>query len=190
MDDRRLQNSELSIVETDNAHATTAFQSSGRPVDAEEVMHVQTAWAKGILEIGAFFLAGDDYVSRAQALVDSLYGHDEGPVLFKPTLAIRQPFRFSKSDAISYFVGGTVDEDLGFALRPWQHVRFGSQRIVLQGTTALSMGHYYFTEYNLGQEIQTEFTLGFYRSGDGTVRINLHHSSLPHALPKAATTSA
>ncbi len=190
MDDRRQQNIELPIVESEHARVTTAYQSTGRSIEAEEILNAQTAWAKGVVETGSLFLTGDDYVAHAQSLIDSLYGHDDGPVLFKPTLATRQPFRFTKSDTISYFIGGAVDEDLGFALRPWQHVRFGAQHIVLGGTTALAMGHYYFTEYNLGQEVQAEFTFGFYRSGDGTVRINLQHSSLPHTLPKAAPVTA
>ncbi len=43
--------------------------------------------------------------------MESQYAFDEGTVLFKPTKAAQKPFRSTKAEAISYFVGGEVSEE-------------------------------------------------------------------------------
>jgi len=108
-----------------------------------------------------------------------LYGYVDGPVLFKPTVAQEVPFRFTEASAASYFIGGGIEEDTGFALNPWTAVRFCEDGLyIINGETALWMGSVYLTNGD-GEEIRVEKSLGLYRDGNGDVRIQLHHSSVP-----------
>ncbi|MEM8921046.1 MAG: hypothetical protein AAGB25_06730, partial [Pseudomonadota bacterium] len=147
------------------------------------VREAQDKWAAGVVDIGRVYREGEDYVARAAKHVDKLYAYDLGPVLFKPTLATDVPFRPTAQMALSYFVGGEIAEDRGFALKPWRSVRFGDQRISLRGQTALAMGLYLFTPYGTDAPTQVEFTFGYIRDARGDLRINLHHSSMPFTPP-------
>ena len=85
-------------------------------VTAADVEKAQQAWGKGIVEIAAAHDAGMDYVERARTHVETLYAYGMGPVLFKPTFAVKQQFRPTFEGAMSYFVGqnGACPEDNGF----------------------------------------------------------------------------
>jgi hypothetical protein len=111
--------------------------------------------------------------------VRTLYAYDLGPVLFKPTKAAADPFRETFEQALSYFVGGEVAEDHGFALEPWTSVRFENHAIVVVGDVAYAMGHYVFTDLQ-GLETVVEFSFGYVLDATGKLRIVLHHSSLPY----------
>ncbi len=43
------------------------------------------------------------------------------------------------------------------------------------------MGNYFFTPEGAIDEVKVEFTFGYVRDEDGNLRINVHHSSLPHS---------
>jgi hypothetical protein len=116
--------------------------------------------------------------------ITEMYAYDDGGVLFKPTRAAQVQFRDTQEQSLSYFVGGSLPEDHGFALRPWSHVRFENHGIRIEGGMALVMGNYYFTDANSGQETKVEFTLGIRRADDGRPVIFLHYSSLPYAPEK------
>ena len=48
--------------------------------------------------------------------------------------------------------------------------------------TAIAMGNYYFTsEQDKKNETKVEYTFGYIRDINGNLRINLHHSSIPHS---------
>lgn len=151
-----------------------------QPITRAEVEAAEQAWADGILAIGRLFTAGGDYKSRAVEHIRTLYAYDHEGVVFKPTLASQTQFRHSFDDALSYFVKGHLPEDAGFAIRPWDHVRFGEQTIKLFGDTAMAMGNYYLTEAGQSEEIKVEFSLVYRRDPAGRLRIVLHHSSLPY----------
>ena len=80
---------------------------------------------------------------------------------------------------MSYFVGGIVTEDKGFALAPYNKVRFENEGIITYCNTAISMGEYFFTKTD-GSEIKVEYSFGYVRDENGELKINLHHSSLPY----------
>ena len=149
----------------------------------EDVEKAQQAWGQGIVDIAAAHNAGEDYVQRARNHVESLYSYDIGTVLFKPTLATREQFRPNFEGALSYFVGGNSEysEDKGFAIKGWTKVRFENQDVIINGTTALTMGNYFFTSPN-GEEVKVEFSFGYIVDANGAVRINLHHSSIPASM--------
>ncbi len=149
-------------------------------VTTEDVELAQAHWADAIIMMGSAALVGRDAAGIAQHYLDALYGFEEGHVLFKPTKAADTPFRLDKAGALSYFVGGNPDypEDKGFALEPWREVRFHNADIILGSSSALAMGHYFFTSYS-GNVVQVEYTFGYVLS-EGALKINLHHSSLPY----------
>ncbi|WP_165005989.1 MULTISPECIES: hypothetical protein [unclassified Enterococcus] len=146
-----------------------------------EVDEARERWADAIIEIGT---ASEEKLEKAtekaEEVVDTLYAFDEGTVLFKPTKAAELPFRATKEEALSYFVGGEVSEDTGFALQPWTEIRFDNHDTVIDNDSALASGEYYFTSGQTGEETRVEYTFGFIRGEDGELKINLHHSSVPY----------
>ncbi|MEM9540721.1 MAG: hypothetical protein AAGA60_14605 [Cyanobacteria bacterium P01_E01_bin.42] len=150
------------------------------PITEAEIDEAQKVWGDGIVAIGRAYLNRGDYQALAAEHVDTLYGYDEGSVLFKPTKAAAEQFRLTEEEAISYFVGGIVDEDKGFALQPWSAVRFENADIIIDTDSAVAMGNYFFTDAETGEEVKVEFTFGYTRNADGNLLINVHHSALPY----------
>ena len=146
----------------------------------KEILEAQGKWADAIVAIGAAYSGGEDYRAVAEQTVDALYGYTEGPVLFKPTKASEKQFRLTREEAVSYFVTGAVPEDHGFAIQPWSAVRFENAGFAIDGDSAIAMGNYYFTDASTAEEAKVEFTFGYFRDGQGRLRINLHHSSFPY----------
>ncbi len=160
--------------------ALVAAAQAGGPVSAEEVRAAQQAWGDAIVAIGQAHAAGGDARVLAERTIAELYGYDRGPVLFKPTKAAALEFRVTPAEAVSYFVGGEVPEDHGFALQPWSAVRFGEQHMAFDADSAVAMGNYYFTDAASGTETKVNFTFGYAKDEAGRVRIVVHHSSLPY----------
>ncbi len=156
------------------------YGNTFRAFTMEAVSEFQRQWGAGIVEIGREFRSGGDYKAAARQMIAQMYGYDDGPVLFKPTKAAADQFRETADQAFSYFVGGSVPEDHGFALQPWSAVRFDNHHIVIQDGMAVAMGNYFFTDADSGKAVKVEYTLGIRRSSkDGRPVIFLHHSSLP-----------
>jgi len=148
-------------------------------ISESDIEKAQRLWGQGIVEIATAHHAGTDYVQRAKDHITTLYAYDLGPVLFKPTLAVKQQFRPSFEQALSYFVASNnaCPEDKGFAIKGWTNVRFENAGIVLNESSALAMGNYFFTAPD-GEETKVEFTFGYILDSNNKLRINLHHSSL------------
>jgi len=157
----------------------TPVAPATNPITPAEITALQVAWGEGLVAISAAYAADEDYATIAQGVLDTLYGYVDGYVLFKPTIAQEVPFRFTEAAAASYFIGGSIEEDGGFALSPWTAVRFGTDgRHIINGETALWMGSVYLTDGD-GGVTRVEKSLGLYRDTNGDVRIQLHHSSVP-----------
>ncbi len=152
-----------------------ASETCENPVTKEAVMEAQEKWGNAIVAIGS----AEDSKAEAQNTLDTLYAYDMGDVLFKPTLASADPFRGTETEALSYFVGGDIEEDNGFALAPYTNVRFDNEGIITDCNTAMAMGEYYFTKTD-ESEVKVEYSFGYVRDDAGDLRINLHHSSLPY----------
>merc|ERR1712039_606525 len=77
---------------------------------------------------------------------------------------VSKPFRLDPVAALSYFVSGNTafPEDKGFALKPWTGVRFENNGVLLEGSTALAQGNYFFTDTD-GKETKVEYTFGYFR---------------------------
>ena len=149
-------------------------------VTVAEVKDAQRAWGEGIVAIATTHTNGGDYVGLATDHVNTLYAYQMGPVLFKPTLAAVDQFRPTFETALSYFVASNnaCPEDQGFAIQGWTDVRFENSDVIIDGNTALAMGNYYFTSPE-GSEVKVEYTFGYIEDGNGGLRIQLHHSSMP-----------
>jgi len=149
-------------------------------VTVAKVKDAQRAWGEGIVAIATTHTNGGDYVGLATDHVNTLYAYQMGPVLFKPTLAAVDQFRPTFETALSYFVASNnaCPEDQGFAIQGWTDVRFENSDVIIDGNTALAMGNYYFTSPE-GSEVKVEYTFGYIEDGNGGLRIQLHHSSMP-----------
>ena len=165
-----------------------------RPYNCEpDVRATQMAWRQAILDISAEYLAdpqGSQYIERAEDAINELYGYDlvKSKVMFKPTLAVQDPFRATFIGALSYFVGyeatqdrGGIEEDKGFAIAggdTWSEVEFEDNQTSCVGDVALSQGYYYFT--NAADQSRTGVEYSFvYKKVQGKLKIIVHHSSLP-----------
>lgn len=156
------------------APAAAAYED----ITADDVAAAQAAWGEGIVAIGAAYTAGGDYRAAASAHIERFYAYGDHPVLFKPTLAADDQFRGSFEEALSYFVGGAIGEDSGFALAPYTHVRWENEAVFIDDDSAMAMGNYFFTTLE-GEEVKVEYSFGYVRGEEGDLKIVLHHSSLP-----------
>ncbi|WOO40906.1 hypothetical protein [Rubellicoccus peritrichatus] len=154
---------------------------SGPEITEADVAAAQKMWGDAVVAIGA---AGDQAHKVAEDAARRAYAFDHGQIQFKPTLASEQPFRSDLEGTLSYFVAGNkkYPEDKGFALKPWTKVRFENDVVFFDGNLAIAMGHYFFTDTN-GKETKVEYTKGYVKLSDGTVRIFLQDSSLPYQPP-------
>lgn len=169
------------LVACSNVGAKSSDAQASQVITTADVRAAQKAWGDGIVAIGKTYTDSGDYAARASQHITQLYAYGTDEVLFKPTLAAQDQFRETFSEALSYFVGGEVAEDKGFAIKPWSAVRFGQQQIITDSDSAVAMGNYHFTPAGSTEEVTVEFTFGYVRDSNGDLRINVHHSSLPHS---------
>merc|ERR1719217_1397826 len=181
-------------------HSSVPFATEGPMITEAEVEQAQTAWASVIKSISSAYLnvPQDDFVDVAAKAAGELYGYGHSNVLFKPTKAAKYPFRPSAEEAMSYFVGEQnvkdgYKEDGGFAInggKGWSDVVFDNHQIELLDDNAIAMGTYYFTCATTGDKTKVEYTFGYKRNSEGKLRIFLHHSSVPFAVPPPMVTEA
>jgi len=152
-------------------------------ISLKDVESIQKKWGDNLVELGKLKGDFDGCKKESKLMIDSLYGFDNGEVLFKPTKAKDQQFRLTFEGAQSYFIGGdqNFSEDSGFALQPWTNVRFENASVILNEKTASAMGNYFFTESN-GSIVKVEYSFGYFLDSNGNLKINLHHSSLPFSI--------
>ena len=152
-------------------------------VTQEQVEKIQNIWGDGVVKIGALKHDRKECEKFASEFLDNLYAFEKGKVLFKPTKCEKEQFRPTKTEALSYFISGddrACDEDKGFAIQPWTKVRFENTGFILEIDRAISMGNYFFTDLD-GNEAKVEYTFG-YKSINGNLKIDLHHSSFPYSI--------
>ncbi len=149
-----------------------------------DVLQAQAAWGDALVSISRAHSERGLQAAREMAgkALDTAYGYDLGPVLFKPTLAHgAQTFRVTRQGALSYFVGGdpAYADDTGFALKGWVSYRNENAAIFIDGQTATVMGKVHLT--NAQGAVTTVDKTWQYRKDDaGRARIVTHHSSLPY----------
>merc|ERR1712039_942718 len=149
------------------------------PTQVTEAMvtAAQKAWGDGIIAISKSYTDNEDYEAVARDHINTLYGYDQGEVLFKPTLAADEQFRGTFDGALSYFVAknddnpdSVIPEDSGFAIKGWTAVRFENTEVITSGTRAMAMGNYFFT--NQDGMAKVEYTFGYFLDSNKSLRIN------------------
>lgn len=154
------------------------------PIQDQDIADARVAWGDALIAISKEYETGGLDAARnlASNILDTAYGYDLGPVLFKPTLSGgEKTFRPTKAGALSYFVGHDPDfpDDVGFGLRGWREVTFETAATYIEGNTALWMGWAKMIDRN-GQVTKIDKSFG-YKAVNGRLKIVLHHSSLPYA---------
>ena len=153
-------------------------------ITEEDLAKARTIWGDAMIEIANEYEIGgiEDAKPVAEAILDTAYGYNLGPVLFKPTLASgSQTFRPTRKGALSYFVGHD-DEfplDTGFGLKGWRKVVSETSAHFIEDNVALWMGRVIMTD-KYKQITQVDKSFGYKRDDQGDLRIVLHHSSLPY----------
>ena len=145
-------------------------------MSSNQIEHFLNSWKDGVIEIGRIYLEGGDYEKSAELFVSTHYAFDSEEVLFKPTFTKEVIFRNSKDLALSYFIGGEVAEDKGFALKPWEEIRLEELNIIEQDNLMVAMGTLNFKPLNLEENTLIAFTFLLINVGD-TLKIKVHHSS-------------
>ena len=145
-------------------------------MSSNQIEHFLNPWKDGVIEIGRIHLEGGDYEKSAELFVSTHYAFDSEEVLFKPTFTKEVIFRNSKDLALSYFIGGEVAEDKGFALKPWEEIRLEELNIIEQDNLMVAMGTLNFKPLNLKENTLIAFTFLLIET-DGSLKIKVHHSS-------------
>ena len=146
------------------------------------IIQTQNKWSSSILKISSLRDNYDLCLKCTDDFLNKLYVFDKGIVLFKPTKAKDEQFRFTKEKALSYFIAGKkkiCEEDSGFAIHPWKNITFNNSSYIIEDNIAFVMGNYYFTDIN-DIVLKVEYTFG-YKLINEKMKIFLHHSSLPFA---------
>ena len=155
---------------------------------AEITVHELTAareiWGDALVAISKAF--DEEGIDAARVVanhaLDTAYGFDLGPVLFKPTMACGdQTFRSTREGALAYFVGNTDEYpcDSGFGIKGWRSVVSETAASFIQGDVAMWMGWVTFMDKN-GDITKVDKSWGYKKDEAGILRIVLHHSSLPY----------
>ena len=153
-------------------------------ITEDQLGQARQAWGDGLIAIAKDFeQAGIEQAKQtASAVLDSAYGYDLGPVLFKPTLSGGpKTFRTTKKGALSYFVGHDPDfpKDTGFGIKGWRSYASETAASFIQGDVAMWMGWFSVTDNN-GHVTKVDKSFGYRLDVTGKLRIVLHHSSLPY----------
>lgn len=153
-----------------------------KSIAQKELNDLLESWGNGIISISDAYNAKAEYKEMALEFVQSKYCFDNGPLLFKPTMASEVQFRGDLDSTLSYFIGGNskYPEDQGFALRNWSAVRFDTFHTKIFNDIAICMGNYFFTNHD-GETTKVEYSIGFKKDLTGKIKINLHHSSFPYS---------
>ena len=152
-------------------------------ITKSQIHETQKKWGDGIVKIGTLKDNESECLEFTSSFLNSLYDFENNDVLFKPTKAADEQFRPNFQMALSYFLGGSqsyCSEDEGFAMKPWLDVKFVNSGFIIENERAIAMGNYFFTDSN-GAVVKVEYTFG-YKLRNGSLVIDLHHSSLPFSL--------
>lgn len=153
-------------------------------ITEQELADAREIWGGAVIAVSKAFAEGgiDAATEVANGALDAAYGYNLGPVLFKPTLASgEQTFRPTRDGALAYFVGHSDEYPLdgGFGIKGWVKVVSDTSASFIQGDVAMWMGWVTFTDKD-GNVLKVDKSWGYKKDEEGTLRIVLHHSSLPY----------
>ena len=155
-------------------------------INENELADARVAWGNGMIAISkAYEKSGiDDATIVANEMLDQLYGFEFGPVLFKPTLSGgSQTFRSNKESALSYFIGNNPKYplDSGFGIKSWREVKSETSSTFVEENIAMWMGWVTLIDKK-GDQVKVDKSWGYKKIKNGSLKIVLHHSSLPYEI--------
>ena len=142
----------------------------------KRIMDFLASWTEGVIKIGQEFLSDRDYVNCAKDFLSLHYAFDETEVLFNPTFTREVVFRNTKEKALSYFVKGQIDEDKGFALKPWEKIDLEECHILQEKDFITVMGSLLFKPIDVDEITKVAFTFILIEAEE-SLKIKIHHSS-------------
>ena len=145
-------------------------------MESKQIDEFLSSWCKGVIEIGKTHLEGGDVNQRAEHFLGTHYAFDEMDVLFKPTFTKEVVFRNTKEAALSYFVKGYIEEDNGFALKPWEDISLEELKQSKLNGLKVVMGTLKFKPAQSNDTTLVAFTFLLKEVG-GKLKIKVHHSS-------------
>lgn len=143
---------------------------------SDKIKQFLYSWKDGVIEIGKVFLEGGDYKKCAENFLSNHYAFDDEQVLFKPTFTKEVIFRNNKDHALSYFIQGSIEEDKGFALKPWGSIDLVELNSIEDKSLLVAMGTLNFKPVNQDDTTLVAFTFLLIEV-DGSLKIKTHHSS-------------
>ena len=132
------------------------------------------SWKQGVLDIKNVYDNKGDYQEQASKFLETHYLFETESVLFKPTLTREEIFRNSFDRALSYFIGGDIDEDRGFALQEWKSINTDQINILIEGVLIIAMG---VLSFKSDEVLKVAFTF-ILKESNSDLKIKAHHSSL------------
>ena len=141
-----------------------------------DVIKFLNSWKDGVINIGNKFLEDSNYVDEAELFLDQHYAFNQTKVLFKPTFTKEIIFRNDKQSALSYFINGDIDEDNGFAIKPWKSIDALDVHFMLEDKISVVMGVLRLKPLNESGDTKIAFTFVL-DTFDGDIKIKVHHSS-------------
>ena len=153
-------------------------------INEEQLLQARVAWGNGMIAISKAYDESGITQARiiANEFLDDVYGFELGPVLFKPTLSGgAQTFRPTKECALSYFIGhnSNYPSDNGFGIKSWHEIKSETCAAFIDEDVAMWMGRVTCTDKR-GDITALDKSWGYKNDEGGTLRIVLHHSSLPY----------
>ena len=132
------------------------------------------SWKQGVLDIRNVYHNKGDYQEQASEFLKTHYLFDTECVFFKPTLTREEIFRNSFDGALSYFIGGDIDEDRGFALQEWKSINTDQINILIEDLLIIAMG---VLSFKSDEVLKVAFTF-ILKESNSDLKIKVHHSSL------------
>ena len=132
------------------------------------------SWKQGVLDIRNVYHNKGDYQEQASEFLKTHYLFDTECVFFKPTLTREEIFRNSFDGALSYFIGGDIDEDRGFALQEWKSINTDQINILIEDGLVIAMG---VLSFKSDEVLKVAFTF-MLKESNSDLKIKVHHSSL------------
>ena len=131
------------------------------------------SWKQGVLDIRNVYHNKGDYQEQASRFLKTHYLFETESVLFKPTLTREVIFRNSFDRALSYFVGGDIDEDKGFAIQEWKSINTDQINILIEDKLIIAMG---VLSFKSDEVLKVAFTF-ILKESNSVLKIKVHHSS-------------
>ncbi len=143
----------------------------------KQVLDFLTSWKDGLLSIRKSYVDKKDYQKKALDFIKDHYLFEVENVLFKPTMTKSILFRNDLNSALSYFIGGSIPEDNGFAIEPWEKINISEMTHLIEDNLIITMGVFKFISCNRNDSTSVVFTF-ILKSTDNRLKIKVHHSSI------------